>query len=77
MTRAWVAAVLAGLAIASVALVILLPYGGQESPALSYDTPYYVWRTRAVAADGLDILSEIPTGAVPDRPGFPVLGAVL
>lgn len=68
---------LAGLAIASVSIVILLPYGGQESPTLSYDTPYYVWRTRAVATDGLDILSEIPTGAVPDRPGFPVLGAVL
>lgn len=77
MTRAWVAAVLVGLAVASVALVILLPYGGQQSPALSYDTPYYVWRTHAVATDGLDILSEIPTGAVPDRPGFPVLGAVL
>ena len=77
VTRGWVAAALACLAIASVAFVILLPYGGQESPALSYDTPYYVWRTRAVATDGLDILREIPTGAVPDRPGFPVLGAVL
>lgn len=77
VARTWVAAVLAGVAIASVAFVILLPYGGQRSPALSYDTPYYVWRTRAVATHGLDILSEIPTGAVPDRPGFPVLGAVL
>jgi hypothetical protein len=77
LTRPWVAAVLAALAIASVAFVILLPYGGKRSPALSYDTPYYVWRTRAVATHGLDILNEIPTGALPDRPGFPVLGAVL
>ena len=77
MTRSWVAALLAGFAIASVAFVLLLPYGGQRSPTLSYDTPYYVWRTRAVATHGLDILREIPTGAVPDRPGFPVLGAVL
>ena len=77
MTRTWVAALLAGFAIASVAFVLLLPYGGQRSPTLSYDTPYYVWRTRAVATHGLDILREIPTGAVPDRPGFPVLGAVL
>ena len=75
--RALVASLLAGLAVASVALVILLPYGGRESPELSYDTPYYVWRTRAVATVGLDVLHEIPTGAVPDRPGFPVLGAVL
>ena len=76
MTRSWVAAMLAGFAIASVAFVLLLPYGGQRSPTFSYDTPYYVWRTRAVATHGLDVLREIPTGAVPDRPGFPVLGAV-
>lgn len=75
--RALVASLLAALAVASVALVILLPYGGRDSPELSYDTPYYVWRTRAVATVGLDVLHEIPTGAVPDRPGFPVLGAVL
>jgi hypothetical protein len=68
---------LAGLAVTSVALVILLPYGGREQAELSYDTPYYVWRTRAVATDGLHILTEIPTGAVPERPGFPVLGAML
>src|SRR5919106_2316147 len=77
VTRAQVAALLAGVAIASVALVILLPYGGQERPELSFDTPYYVWRTRAVAAQGLDVLTQIPTGAVADRPGFPVLGAIL
>jgi hypothetical protein len=68
---------LAGLAVASVALVLLLPYGGRAQAELSYDTPYYVWRTRAVATDGLHILTEIPTGAVPERPGFPVLGAML
>jgi hypothetical protein len=75
--RTPVAALLAGLAVASVALVLLLPYGGREQPDLSYDTPYYVWRTRAVAADGLGLLTEIPTGAVPERPGYPVLGAML
>jgi hypothetical protein len=69
--------VLAGLAIAIVAVVLLLPYGGREEPGLSYDTPYYVWRTRAVASDGLDVLTRIPTGAVPERPGVPVLGAML
>jgi hypothetical protein len=69
--------VLAGLAIAVVAVVLLLPYGGREEPGLSYDTPYYVWRTRAVASGGLDVLTRIPTGAVPERPGVPVLGAML
>jgi hypothetical protein len=77
VTRAPVAALLTGVAIASVAFVILFPYGGRERPELSYDTPYYVWRTRAVAVEGLDVLTEVPTGAVPDRPGFPVLGAIL
>lgn len=62
---------------ASVALVLLLPYGGRERPELSYDTPYYVWRTRAVATTGFDVLTEIPTGAVPERPGYPVLGAMV
>jgi hypothetical protein len=77
MNRRPVVAVLAGLSISLVAVVLLLPYGGQEQPGLSYDTPYYVWRTRAVAADGLDVLTSIPTGAVPERPGVPVLGAML
>jgi hypothetical protein len=75
--RTPVTAVLAGLAVASVALVLLLPYGGRDRAELSYDTPYYVWRTRAVATEGLHVLTEIPTGAVPERPGFPVLGAMV
>jgi hypothetical protein len=77
MDRTSVAVALAGVAIASVAVVLLLPYGGRDEPGLSYDTPYYVWRTRAVAADGVDVLTTIPTGAVPERPGVPVLGAML
>ncbi len=72
-----VALLLAALAIAFVAIVLLLPYAGREEPGQSYDTPYYVWRTRAVASDGLGVLTTIPTGAVPERPGVPVLGATL
>lgn len=75
--RTAVAAFLACLAVAAVAIVLLLPYGGRDEPELSYDTPYYVWRTRAVAAEGLHVLTEVPTGAVPERPGFPVVGATL
>ena len=72
-----VALLLAALAIAFVAVLLLLPYAGREEPGQSYDTPYYVWRTRAVASDGLGVLTTIPTGAVPERPGVPVLGATL
>jgi hypothetical protein len=72
-----VALLLAALAIAFVAILLLLPYAGREEPGQSYDTPYYVWRTRAVASDGLGVLTTIPTGAVPERPGVPVLGATL
>jgi hypothetical protein len=72
-----VALLLAALSIASVAVLLLLPYAGREEPGQSYDTPYYVWRTRAVASDGLGVLTTIPTGAVPERPGVPVLGATL
>ncbi|MCD6020635.1 MAG: hypothetical protein K0R20_345 [Actinomycetia bacterium] len=75
--RPVVALLLAALAIAFVAVVLLLPYAGKEEPGRSYDTPYYVWRTRAVASDGLGVLTTIPTGAVPERPGVPVLGATL
>lgn len=75
--RPVVALLLAALAIAFVAVVLLLPYAGREEPGRSYDTPYYVWRTRAVASDGLGVLTTIPTGAVPERPGVPVLGATL
>ena len=72
-----VALLLAALAIAFVAVLLLLPYAGREEPGQSYDTPYYVWRTRAVASDGLGVLTTIPTGGVPERPGVPVLGATL
>jgi hypothetical protein len=67
------------LAIAVVATVVLSPYGDTVQPPLSYDTPYYVWRTRAVAEGGLDALTRIPAGAVtnPHRPGFPILGSIL
>jgi hypothetical protein len=75
--KAPVAAVLTALAIGFVAVLLLLPYGGEEAPGLSYDTPYYVWRTRAVTATGVDVLTTIPTGAVPERPGVPVLGSLL
>ncbi|HEX6399399.1 MAG TPA: hypothetical protein VF108_02885 [Actinomycetota bacterium] len=75
--RSVVALLLAALAIAFVAVLLLLPYAGREEPGQSYDTPYYVWRTRAVASDGLGILTTIPTGAVPEQPGVPVLGATL
>ena len=75
--KAPVAAVLTALAIGFVAVLLLLPYGGEETPGLSYDTPYYVWRTRAVTATGVDVLTTIPTGAVPERPGVPVLGSLL
>jgi hypothetical protein len=75
--RPVVALLLAALAVAFVAVLLLLPYAGREEPGRSYDTPYYVWRTRAVASDGLDVLTTIPTGAVPERPGVPVLGAAL
>jgi hypothetical protein len=67
----------AAIAIVFVAVLLLLPYGGREDPGLSYDTPYYVWRTRAVTAEGVDVLTTIPTGAVPERPGVPVLGSLL
>ncbi len=36
-----------------------------------------MWRTRAVTATGVDVLTTIPTGAVPERPGVPVLGSLL
>ena len=72
-----IAALLTGLAIVFVAVLLLLPYGGRKDPGMSYDTPYYVWRTRAVTADGIDVLTTIPTGAVPERPGVPVLGSLL
>lgn len=75
--RSVVALLLAALAIAFVAVVLLLPFAEREEPGRSYDTPYYVWRTRAVASDGLGVLTTIPTGAVPERPGVPVLGATL
>ena len=55
-----VALLLAAFAITFVAVVLLLPYAGQEEPGRSYDTPYYVWRTRAVASDGLGVLTTIP-----------------
>jgi MFS family permease len=71
--------VLTCLAIGVTALVVLVPYGNRTEPKLSYDTPYYVWRTALVADHGLDALRWIPEGAVPnpDRPGFPTLGAIL
>ena len=72
-----VSVVLAALAIAWVATVLLLPYGGRTQPSLSFDSPYYVWRTRAVAAGGIDVLRNAPTGGVPERPGFPVVAALL
>jgi hypothetical protein len=67
------------VAVAIVATVMLIPYGDEIQPPLSYDTPYYVWRTRAVAEGGLDALTRIPAGAVtnPHRPGFPILGSIL
>ena len=68
---------LAAVAIGFVTVLLLLPYGNREDPGLSYDTPYYVWRTRAVATGGVDVLTTIPTGAVPERPGVPVLGSLL
>jgi hypothetical protein len=72
----WV--VLAIICIAVVATVVLLPYGDRTHPPLSYDTPYYVWRTRAVAEGGLDVLTRIPAGPVnPHRPGFPILGSIM
>ena len=77
LDRTSVTAALVAVAIASVAVVLLFPYGGREEPGLSYDTPYYVWRTRVVATDGPGVLTTIPTGAVPERPGVPVLGAML
>lgn len=77
--RSVVGGVLVVLSVAVVATVVLLPYGDTVQPPLSYDTPYYVWRTTAVMEGGLDALTRIPTGAVPNphRPGFPVMGAVL
>ena len=68
---------LAAVAIGFVTVLLLLPYGNREDPGLSYDTPYYVWRTRAVTSDGVNVLTTIPTGAVPERPGVPVLGSLL
>ena len=68
---------LAAVAIGFVTVLLLLPYGNREDPGLSYDTPYYVWRTRAVTTGGVDVLTTIPTGAVPERPGVPVLGSLL
>jgi hypothetical protein len=75
--RRRVALVLAALAIAWVAVILLLPYGGRTQPSLSFDTPYYVWRTRALAAEGSDVLRNVPTGGVPERPGFPSVAALL
>ena len=77
MSRGSIAAVLAAVAIGFVTVLLLLPYGNREDPGLSYDTPYYVWRTRAVTSDGVNVLTTIPTGAVPERPGVPVLGSLL
>ena len=68
---------LAAVAIGFVTVLLLLPYGNREDPGLSYDSPYYVWRTRAVTSDGVNVLTTIPTGAVPERPGVPVLGSLL
>jgi hypothetical protein len=77
MSRGSIAAVLTAAAIVFVTVLLLIPYGNREDPGLSYDTPYYVWRTRAVTSGGVDVLTTIPTGAVPERPGVPVLGSLL
>jgi hypothetical protein len=57
----------------------LAPYADRERPAISFDTPYYVWRTRLVAARGVGPLTTLPDAVTPnpDRPGFPVLGSVV
>jgi hypothetical protein len=71
--------VLTVAAVVAVALMLLTPFGGEAHPPTSFDAPYYVWRTRLVAVEGLDALARLPDGSVPhpDRAGFPALGAIL
>jgi hypothetical protein len=75
--------VIAGLAVVAavgaIAWFQLAPYAGRDRPGISFDTPYYVWRTTLVEVEGTGLLTELPDPVKPnpERPGFPVLGAVL
>jgi hypothetical protein len=73
-----------GLAIAAVILVLIAIVIGRHPTVwyrgLSSDFPFYVWRTKVVSAVGLRALAstDLPGTLIkPDRPGFPVLAALL
>jgi hypothetical protein len=74
---------IAGLAVVAAVGVVawfqLVPYADRDRPGISFDTPYYVWRTALVEVEGTGLLTELPDPVKPnpERPGFPVLGAVL
>jgi len=66
--------------VVAVGAIILWPYVSTGKPPLSFDSYYYIWRTRFVAARGLEALTpSIPgiVGAHADRPGFPAAGAII
>jgi hypothetical protein len=67
------------LAIVVVLIVQLRPYAGRPRPPVSYDSYYYVWRTRLLAAEGVGPARTLPpvVHANLDRPGFPAVGSLL
>lgn len=72
---------LLGLAVVATASILLVIIIGSDPSAwfrgLSLDFPYYVWRTNVVSASGLDALAADVPGINLERPGFPVLAALL
>lgn len=76
-----VAALLLVLApVAIVASIFLSRFvSGHATIPIGADTPQYLWRIRVVQETGLEGLAEDPRGPVsnPDRPGYPVLAALL
>ena len=57
----------------------LHPYVERASPGVSYDSFYYVWRTRLVEVAGLEPLRSLPAVIRPnlDRPGFPIVATLV
>ncbi|HWL90743.1 MAG TPA: hypothetical protein VNP90_05215, partial [Actinomycetota bacterium] len=81
MTRPSTPTILLGLAVGATILVVFVVVIGWDPTAwfrgLSLDFPYYVWRTKAVSAGGLDALAVDLPGLNLERPAFPVLASLL
>jgi hypothetical protein len=67
------------LAMGAVVAFQLHPYVERTSPGVSYDSFYYVWRTRLVEAEGLEPFRSLPPVIRPnlDRPGFPIVAPLV